>query len=100
MSKTHRKYGSKKVFPWLIVIVGGIVLLAVAFLLTRRGAGAGTSASEAGGGTPQIVVDQQKIDYGYVKFGETRTFKVAITNKGDGSLRFTQQPYIEVKEGC
>ena len=99
MSRRQRKHGGRKRFPWVIVIIGGMLLLAAALLLTRRG-GTGTSTSDAGAGTPQIVVDQPKIDYGYVKFGETRSFKVAVTNRGDGSLRFKQAPYIEVLEGC
>jgi len=53
-----------------------------------------------GGGTPRIVVDQTTIDYGYVKFGETRTFAIAVKNTGDGVLRFGEKPYIEVLEGC
>jgi hypothetical protein len=53
-----------------------------------------------GGGTPAISVDQQKIDYGYVRFGEPRTIAVQVTNRGDGALRFKEQPYIEVPEGC
>jgi hypothetical protein len=45
-------------------------------------------------------VDQDKIDYGYVKFGETRQFALKVTNTGDGTLRFKEQPYLEVLEGC
>ena len=52
------------------------------------------------GGTPSIAVDQQKIDYGDVKFGIEKTFAVKVTNTGDGTLRFKEDPYIEVVEGC
>jgi mannose-1-phosphate guanylyltransferase len=47
-----------------------------------------------------IAVDRQTIDYGYVKFGETRAFEFAVTNAGDGVLRFKEKPYIEILEGC
>lgn len=53
-----------------------------------------------GGGSPQIAVDPQKIDYGYVKFGNNELFKFKVTNNGKGVLRFQDQPYIEVLEGC
>ena len=53
-----------------------------------------------GGGTPSIAVDQQKIDYGDVKFGVEKTFAIKVTNTGDGTLRFKEEPYIEVLEGC
>jgi hypothetical protein len=72
------------------VALGGILLLVAAFFLSRQG----------NGGTPAIQVDQQKIDYGYVKFGESRSFAVQVTNTGDGALRFREEPYIEIVEGC
>lgn len=92
MSKNNKKYRKQKQsFPWPLVIFGGILLLVAAVFFARQG---------GGGGTPAINVDQQKIDYGYVKFGETRSFAINVTNTGDGTLRFKEQPYIEVLEGC
>lgn len=91
MSK--KKYRKQKTnFPWPLVALGGFLLLIAAFFLATR--------NGDGGGTPLIEVDQQKIDYGYVKFGETRSIAVKVTNTGDGTLRFKDQPYIEVVEGC
>ena len=88
--KKYRK--QKSTFPWPIVALGGVLLLVAAFFLARQGGD--------GGGTPGIKVDQQKIDYGYVTFGETRSFAIRVTNTGDGTLRFKEDPYIEVVEGC
>jgi hypothetical protein len=88
----YRKQKQRKNFPWLFVALGGgLLLLAVILFASRSG---------DRGGTPSISVDQQKIDYGYVKFGETRSIAVKITNTGNGNLRFKEQPYIEVVEGC
>ncbi len=88
---SHRRAG----VAWPIIAFGALLLVGAAVLLARQG-----GADDGGGGTPQISVDDQKIDFGYVKFGETRTFKVAVTNKGSGPLRFTSKPYVEVLEGC
>ena len=95
MAKKNQKYRKKNRrnnFPWLVVVLGGGLLLLAAVLFANRSGG--------GDGTPSISVDQQKIDYGYVKFGETRSIAVKVTNTGDGTLRFKEQPYIEVVEGC
>ena len=95
MAKKNQKYRKQKQrqnFPWLFVALGGGLLLLAAILLANR--------SGDRGRTPSLSVDQQKIDYGYVKYGETRSFAVQVTNTGDGTLRFKEQPYIEVLEGC
>ena len=93
MAKKNQKYRKqkRKNFPWLLVALGGGLLLIAAVLFARSG---------GGGGTPSIQVDQDKIDYGFVKFGETRQFAIQVTNSGNGTLRFKEQPYIEVLEGC
>lgn len=95
MTRKNQKYRRQKEggkFPWLFVVLGGGLLLLAAVLFANRGGETG--------GTPAIAVDQNKIDYGYVKFGQTRQFAFKITNTGDGALRFSEEPYIEVVEGC
>ncbi len=69
-----------------------MLIVAVFFPATRGGGGAGE--------TQQIAVDKQKVDYGYVKFGNDESFIIKLTNTGDGVLRFKEKPYIEVLEGC
>ncbi len=92
MSQKHKRQKQKPRFPWVIAAIGGVLLVAAAFLFANQ--------SGDGGGTPSIAVDQQLIDYGDVKFNEEKTFAIKITNIGDGVLRFTEDPYIEILEGC
>ena len=93
MAKKNQKYRKqRKNFPWLLAVLGGALLLLAAVLFANR--------SGDGGGTPSIAVDQQKIDYGDVKFGVEKAFAIQVTNTGDGTLRFKEAPYIEVLEGC
>ncbi len=92
-NKKYRKQKQRKNFPWLFVALGGVLLLVAAILFANRNGG-------DGGGTPSLSVDQNKIDYGYVKFGENRQFTLKVTNKGDGTLRFKEKPFVEVLEGC
>jgi hypothetical protein len=92
-NQKFRKQKQKKNFPWLFVVLGGGLLLLVAVLFSIRSGGNGS-------GTPSIAVDQQKIDYGDVKFNVEKTFAIKVTNTGDDTLRFKEDPYIEVLEGC
>jgi len=90
--KKFKRQKQRKNFPWLLVAIGGVLLIIAAFFLA--------SQSGDGSGTPSIAVDRQKIDYGDVKFGVNKTFAIKVTNTGDGTLRFREEPYIEVLEGC
>jgi hypothetical protein len=98
MAKNNKKYRKQKQtrkFPWLLVVLGGGLLVLAAVLFANRLGSGGN-----GGGTPRMAVDQNKIDYGYVKFGNNKQFTIQVTNEGDGNLRFTERPYVEVLEGC
>jgi hypothetical protein len=91
-NQKYRKQKQRRNFLWLFVALGSGLLLLAAILFARNGG--------AGGGTPALAVDQQKIDYGDVKFGVNKSFAIKVTNTGDGALRFNEAPYIEVLEGC
>ena len=91
--KKYRKQDQRKKFPWALTVIGGVLLIIAAFFFVRQGSGDGS-------GTPSIAVNQQKIDYGDVKFNVEKTFAIKVTNTGDGTLRFKEDPYIEVLEGC
>jgi len=92
MSKKHTRQKQKKNFPWALIALGSVLVVAALFLFANQGSDSG--------GTPSIAVDQQKIDYGDVKFGVNKTFAVKVTNTGDGTLRFKEKPYIQILEGC
>ena len=92
MSKRHKRRSQQQKFPWILMVLGGVFIAVALFLFARQGNG--------GGGTPSIAVDQQEIDYGDVKFGVNKTFAIKVTNTGHGTLRFKEDPYIEVLEGC
>ena len=89
MSKKHKKQRQRQNSPWLLVGLGGLLLLAAIFLFSNRDSG-----------TPVASVDQELIDFGEVKLDTPLTFSIVVTNSGDGVLRFREKPYIEVREGC
>ena len=92
MSKKHKRQRQKKSFPWLLLALGGVLIVAAIILFGAQGGD--------GGGRPSVVVDQQRIDYGDVKFNTPKAFAIKVTNTGSGTLRFKEEPYIEVLEGC
>lgn len=92
MSKKKYKSSNSPGKPIWALLLGGVLLIAAALFFAFGGGD--------GGGTPQLTVDQDKIDYGDVKFGVNETFTIKVTNTGDGVLRFKNKPYVQVLEGC
>jgi len=97
MSKKYRNNKRKKRkqttqrLIWLVS--GGVFLIAAALFMAFGG-------SSDDSGTPVLAVDQETIEYGDVKFNTNLTFEIKVTNTGDGRLRFREEPYIEVRDGC
>lgn len=90
-----RRQRQEKKFPLPLLALGLVLIMAAAAILfLQNPSGGGT------GGTPKLAVQPEKIDYGDVKLDTELTFEFTVTNDGDGVLRFTEQPYIEVLEGC
>lgn len=81
--------------PVFILMIGGALLLAAGIMFGLQRVG-----NDVGGGMPALAVDQEVIEYGDVKFNTNLTFEIKVTNTGDGTLKFKEDPYIEVREGC
>ena len=90
MQKIKNKPGNN--IALIGVVAVGVLLIAMAAFFAF---GAGQ-----GGGTPKLVTEPRQIDFGEVKLGSEKTFSFTVTNAGDGALRFSETPYIEVMEGC
>jgi hypothetical protein len=88
---------------WLpIALIGGGVLLLAAVVLFafRGGITAGKKVPVEVNGAPRLKVDQREVNLGDVPLGRTVQVAFKIANVGDQTLWFTDNPYIEVKEGC
>ncbi len=85
----------KQGFPWGKLLVVAIAAIAATYYLANR-----RTLAPHGSGPPQIAVDHQKIDYGYVHFGTEKSFDLQVTNVGGAPLRFAEAPYIKVLAGC
>lgn len=93
--KRHRQ--NKRWLPVLLAL-GGVLLLSLAFLAFRRDPTPKAAIEVTG--APSLQVDQEIIDLGDMKFNQPAQVSFQITNVGDQTLRFTKDPYIEVVEGC
>ena len=98
MSKKHRRQKRNGATAKAVIasLVGLVLVVAAFFMLRSNNRGGG----EVSGGTPAISVDPKVIDFGNLKDYTVKTISIRVTNTGTGMLRFTDQPYIQVVEGC
>ncbi len=89
----------KSSLPMILMIVGGLVLLGGALYLAFGNSNQPKAAVTVKG-TPSLKVDQDQIDLGNQKLGETVQTGFTLSNIGDQPLKLTEAPYIEVVEGC
>lgn len=82
----------------LLLALGGVLLLGLGLLAYWRSNTPASTVDETG--QPNLVVDQEVVDFGDVRLGEWVTASFTLMNNGTGPIRFTQAPYIEVVEGC
>jgi hypothetical protein len=94
MGKKLIKQQQKKSFPWPLVALGGVLLIAVIVFW------AANNQNNNHGGTPKLTVDRQVIDFGNLKDFTDKTFSITVTNTGTGILSFKEKPYVQVVEGC
>lgn len=90
----HRKVLTALIVGGLLLITGG-VFIAKNVIANRPD----PSLVEVSG-QPSLKVDQELIDYGDVKLNTNLTFALQLTNVGDQPLKISEDPYVEVKEGC
>jgi hypothetical protein len=89
----------RKSQPWpaILLIAGGLLIVGAIF--TFRKPSQPAAAIEVTG-APSLKVNQDKVDLGNVRLGQTVDVKFQLTNVGDQTLRFSEVPYVEVVEGC
>ena len=95
--KPHRK-PANALAPILIVL-GGVLLLGLTAFLVWRGNASSSVVIEVTG-APRLKADKEKVDLGDVRLGQIVQVSFEVANVGDRPLRFTEDPYVEVVEGC
>jgi hypothetical protein len=96
--KTNGHKPSRNKGPvWLAL--GGVLVIGLAFLLYQASKPASKAPVDVKG-SASLKVDKDKVDLGNEKLGDTVAVSFDVTNVGDQPLRFSEQPYVEVVEGC
>jgi hypothetical protein len=99
-----KKYSNKRqrnsANKWMPILIGlgGMLLIGLAFLALRDKSSPGGAIEVTGG--PSLKADKEEVDLGDVKLGKTVEVSFQLTNVGDEMLQFDKEPYIEVIEGC
>jgi len=95
----RRKERQRKVL--IVMLSGGLLLIISGIFLAKSISGNQTDPSLIEvSGQPSLKVDQERIDYGDVKLNTNLQFKLELTNVGDQPLRISENPYVQVVEGC
>ncbi len=92
--RVRRKRRSQRMT--LVALAGGVLLVAAAVFALRPSGSATIEVT----GQPKLKAEPDKVDLGDVRLGQTVTTQFVLTNVGDQSLAFNQEPYVEVVEGC
>jgi hypothetical protein len=77
----------------------GLVVVVLATWSLMSGTRGSSDAAQVRGG-PRLVVDQDLIDFGAVRYGQFVEARFRLKNVGDQPLRLPDSPPIEVVEGC
>lgn len=87
--------------PWLWALIAG-ALLAVVGGIVVLGQSSNSASPEAPQvtGAPRLAIEQDVIDEGYIKLGETIRTTFHLKNVGDQPLQIMGEPQVELVEGC
>jgi len=77
-------------------LIGGAVILA----LLAVGLVVLNGASGSSGGTPQLTVDRERIDFGKVPFDKLVRAEFKVQNTGSGTLVLDASAPIKILQGC
>lgn len=99
ISKKNRRRRQKNRIAPILLGLGGLVLVIAAVLSLIPGRNGARAAIEVNG-APSLKVDRELVDLGDQKNNQPVAVSFKVTNVGDQALRFSEQPYIEVVEGC
>lgn len=97
--RAKKATGANRIWP-IVLVGGGILLVALAYFALRDRGQPGADVNPQAGGSPNITVEPAVIDMGDIKLGTPVKASFTVTNAGNQPLQLTEDPYIELVEGC
>lgn len=97
--QNKKSASANRIWP-IVLIGGGILLVALAYFALRDRDQPGIESQPQVGGAPSITVEPSVIEMGDIKLGTPVQAAFTVTNAGDQPLLFSEDPYIELVEGC
>jgi hypothetical protein len=102
----HSPHNPRRHRRWMRCLSASVVGIAVA-CSGFRGPGVvhgqtqvRSDSARQGPDGPRIKVTPEEINFGKVRLGKRVRASFTIANAGNGPLKFTEAPYIEVRTGC
>jgi hypothetical protein len=83
-----------------LALGGGVLVILALFFALSKPQPPSVSGSPVAGDGPHFTADKNQVDLGDLKLGSTADVSFTLTNSGSTPLKFSQAPYVEVKEGC
>jgi hypothetical protein len=97
--KRRQQAAEQKKMLW--TVLGGLLLIAAAAWLAFGAARKpNVRAAPEVTGAPRLKALQEKVDLGNVKLGRQVQVDIQLANVGDQTLRLSEEPWVEVVEGC
>ena len=84
----------------VLLIAGGVLLVVLAVFFLRSNDEPQTDFVPQVSGAPAISIEPAQIDMGAVQLGTPVRADFVVKNLGDKPLKFSEDPYIELVEGC
>jgi hypothetical protein len=82
----------------LLAVIAGGLIIGIAVILSQTGNR--VTQPSPGEGSPRVAVDQEVYDYGMVQVDTPIETVFRVSNVGQGTLRITENPKVELVEGC
>jgi hypothetical protein len=104
MSGTRLKHrndrAAKSPWPFVVMAVGAVLIVAVGFLAWRGSRSPQTTTSPTSTGSTRLSVDRSTIDLGKVPLDVPVKATFKLKNVGDQPLTIKGEPRVELVKGC